>query len=143
MKQLITLLTLLLSFVVQANELSQEELQTRKIITRMYEATYGAMSICQKSEKYNIKDKVAIVKERNPEFFHLIDTSPYLDYAKAHFKRTVKNNPLIQSENIEDTCVGYNNILMLMTSDKHTYTEDTIQKLKDLDKSKKATTEPN
>lgn len=84
---------LLLSISHAGQPIADQERQKAHIVSRMYQATYGAQKQC-----INYKDEVAkldkaIEQFRNayPELMRLVDSSPYLPQAKEEFNATMRS----------------------------------------------------
>jgi hypothetical protein len=60
-----------------------------QIVSRFYEATYGADSMCKRfspQESPQVSNAVKRFKEVYPEIMQLVDQSPYLDRARLNFE---------------------------------------------------------
>lgn len=78
-----------------------------KIVSRMYQATFGANEYCQKAlpeTRKAFEDTLARFVSKNTKLVKLIEESPYYEQAKA----TMQSNKYKKVEDVDNDCKGLN-----------------------------------
>jgi hypothetical protein len=111
------------------------ERQKVHMVSRMYQATYGAQERCRPSREASVKLDMAIEQFRNalPELMSLVDSSPYLPQAKEQFKVFLSKAPAPQNDQaLVEECAGIADMLHQLadTPGGQKAADDMIQTLK-------------
>lgn len=121
------------SAVAQAN--SNIERQKMHVVSRMYQATYGAQERCRPSKEAsaNLDKAVDQLRHAFPELLNLIDNSPYLLQAQEQFKTFLSNTAIKSSdEKLAPMCNWFEYMLrqLVESKDGQQVAIDMIQTLK-------------
>jgi hypothetical protein len=99
---------------VHAQASPDMERQKAHIVSRMYQATYGAQERCRSAEEASEGLDKAIGQLRGtlPELMTLVDASPYLPQAQAQFKAMHGKAPAVQDRrSLIEECAAIENLL--------------------------------
>jgi hypothetical protein len=109
------------------------ERQKAKIVSRVYQLTYGAEEMCKRyspQESNQVSEAVAKFKNTYPELMKLVKESPYLDKAKKRMSILIDR----MEKNPEDTeCLAAYNMLQQCT-DTESGKQDILKTIAELKK---------
>ncbi|WP_292938431.1 hypothetical protein [Noviherbaspirillum sp.] len=114
---------------------SSFERQKMHVVSRMYQATYGASERCRPSKEASVSLDKAIdqIRKTFPELMTLIDNSPYLPQAREQFNAFASSTAARPTnDELVQECSGMTNMLqqLVETPGGQQAANDMIQTLK-------------
>lgn len=124
--------SIFLSLSIQAAELNSTEREKRKIVSRMYQATEGALARCPKKDIKSFEQSLNEFNKSYPEFVPLLKSSSYRQYAVDNFSDDIQRSKTEPVKKLSLECLYIKSLLdaLLTTESGKKSVEDMLASLK-------------
>ena len=130
--KVILILSVFFSSNIQAGELSSTEKMKRKVVSRMYQTTEGALARCPVQDAKAFKRSLIKFKKSYPEFISLLQNSNYRQYAVDVFADDIERSKVEPVKKLSQECLYVKSLLdsMLTTESGKNSVEHMLASLK-------------
>jgi hypothetical protein len=130
--KVVLIISIFLSSSIQAEELNSTERMKRKIVSRMYQATEGALARCPEKDIKTFEKSLTKFNESYPEFVSLLKVSSYRKYAVDNFSDDIQRSKIEPIEKLSQECLYIKSLIdsMLTTESGKKSVEAMLASLK-------------